>query len=249
MMKSIPGESIRQEVDQTGFAIVPDVLTTETVDDVTAAIERALAKSGQSTHAMRHLLEAVPEVQEVVGDPMVRRIVASVLGPKAFAVRSIFFDKTPEANWKVAWHQDLTIAVRKKTEVDGYTAWSVKDGVVHVQPPVSLLERMATVRLHLDDCGPDNGPLQVVPNSHKAGRLTTQQISAWRAREKPIPCIVPRGGALLMRPLLLHASSSATVPAHRRVVHLEFASEWLPGGLEWIRYARNSKRNRAHSAH
>jgi ectoine hydroxylase-related dioxygenase (phytanoyl-CoA dioxygenase family) len=211
-----------------GFEVIGD-------NNLTAAIERALRNSGQSSYAIRQLLEAVPEVQEVVADPMVRRIVESVLGPKAFVVRSIFFDKTPKANWKVAWHQDLTIAVREKVEVNGFTAWSVKEEVVHVQPPISVLERMATVRLHLDDCGPDNGALQVVPKSHNAGRLSGQQISAWRAREKPVPCIVPRGGALLMRPLLLHASASAKAPAHRRVVHLEFASDSLPGGLKWVR--------------
>jgi len=232
-MNPIPVESIRQEVDEAGFAIVPGILAAQAMDNVTAAMERALIKSGQSAYGMRHLLETVPEVQQVAADPMVRCIVESVLGPKAFVVRSIFFDKTPEKNWKVAWHQDLTIAVRKRIEVAGFTAWSVKNGAVHVQPPVSVLKRMVTIRLHLDDCGSDNGALQVVPKSHNAGRLSARQISEWRARAQQIPCIVPRGGALLMRPLLLHASSSAKTPSHRRVVHLEFACDSLPRGLEW----------------
>jgi hypothetical protein len=46
--------------------------------------------------------------------------------------------------------------------------------------------------------------------------------------------MIPRGGALLMRPLLLHASSACVVPKPRRVIHLEFVAEHLPDGLEWF---------------
>lgn len=159
-------ERFRDELDRAGFAIVPDILPAEAVEKMAAAVECAIKKAGQSKHAMRHLLQAVPEVREAADDARVRRLVEPLLGLKAFVARSIFFDKTPDANWKVAWHQDLTIAVKEKIEVEGCTAWSVKDGIVHVQPPVSALERMATVRLHLDDCGLDNGPLQVIPRSH-----------------------------------------------------------------------------------
>src|SRR5258706_16131652 len=91
------------------------------------------------------------------------------------------------------------------------------------QAPVALLERMLTVRLHLDVCDALNGPLQVIPGSHKFGRLDARQISEWRVRQTTTVCDVPRGGALLMRPLLWHASSRATHPGHRRAVHLEFA--------------------------
>jgi ectoine hydroxylase-related dioxygenase (phytanoyl-CoA dioxygenase family) len=110
----------------------------------------------------------------------------------------------------------------------------VKDGVAHVQPPVEVLEQMLALRLHLDDCGPANGPLQVIPGSHKSGRLNARQISEWRDRQPAKICSVSRGGALLMRPLLLHASSPATEPKHRRVLHLEFAAEPLPCGLQWL---------------
>jgi ectoine hydroxylase-related dioxygenase (phytanoyl-CoA dioxygenase family) len=180
------------------------------------------------------LLQTVPEVRDLVESPAIRALAEPVLGQSAFVVRSIFFDKTPQANWKVTWHQDLTIAVRERIDVPGFTAWSVKDGVVHVQPNVEVLERMLTVRLQLDDCNSANGPLQVLPGSHKSGKLNAAKISEWRKREKPVVCAVPRGGALLMRPLLLHSSSTAAQPNHRRVVHLEFAANALPGGLSWI---------------
>jgi ectoine hydroxylase-related dioxygenase (phytanoyl-CoA dioxygenase family) len=227
--------SVSEELAQHGFAIIPAVLPLESVDKLVEEIDDALkAKGTHSNHAMRHLIEVVPAVRKVAEEATIRALVETVLGPSAFVVRSIFFDKTPEANWKVAWHQDLTIAVRQKIEVAGFTAWSVKDGVSHVQPPVEVLEQMLTLRLHLDECGPGNGPLQVISGSHKSGRLTAQQISQWRDKQPPHICSVPRGGALMMRPLLLHSSSPATEPKHRRVVHLEFAASPLPDGLQWL---------------
>jgi len=211
---------ISGQLAQQGFAIIPAVLPPETVDKLVEEIDDALkARASHSDHAMRHLIEVVPAVRKVAEEATIRALVKTVLGPSAFVVRSIFFDKTPDANWKVAWHQDLTIAVRQKIEVAGFTAWSVKDGVAHVQPPVEVLEQMLALRLHLDDCGPANGP---------------RQISEWRDRQPAEICSVSRGGALLMRPLLLHASSPATEPKHRRVLHLEFAAGPLPCGLQWL---------------
>jgi len=233
---SIDSTSLSPRLEEHGFVIVPQVLESEAVDNLVTAIERCLtARAGDSRHALRNLGQAVPLVQSAAECGGVRLLVEQVLGPEAVLVRSLFFDKTSEANWKVAWHQDLTIAVRNRIEVPGFSAWSMKDGIAHVQPPVTVLERMLTVRLHLDDCDSSNGPLLVIPGSHKAGRLNARQIAEWRERKPAIVCPVERCGSLLMRPLLLHASSSATQPKHRRVVHLEFAATSLPGGLEWLR--------------
>jgi ectoine hydroxylase-related dioxygenase (phytanoyl-CoA dioxygenase family) len=227
--------SVSEQLAQQGFAIMPAVLLPETVDKLIEEIDDAFKnRASHSNHAMRHLLEVVPAVRHVCEDATVRALVESVLGTSACVAMSIFFDKTPDANWKVAWHQDLTIAVRQKIEVACFTAWSVKDGVAHVQPPIEVLERMLTLRLHLDDCGPANGPLQVISASHKSGRLTARQISEWREQQPAEICSVTRGGALLMRPLLLHSSSTATEPKHRRVVHLEFAAGPLRNGLQWL---------------
>jgi ectoine hydroxylase-related dioxygenase (phytanoyl-CoA dioxygenase family) len=232
---AITAPSISGQLETQGFAIVPAFLPSTVVDDLTQAIGIALAdRAAGSACALRHLARLVPAVGRVAQSDGLRALVEAVLGPPALLVRSLFFDKTPEANWKVAWHQDLTIAVREKIETPGFTAWSVKDGVVHVQPPAELLERMLAVRLHLDDCDLSNGPLQVLPGSHRFGRLNAAQIAEWRRDRQPTACVVPRGGALLLRPLLLHASSAAHTPKHRPVVHLEFAAEALPGRLEWL---------------
>jgi ectoine hydroxylase-related dioxygenase (phytanoyl-CoA dioxygenase family) len=182
---------------------------------------------------VRDLFDVLPIVRDLALRPELHGLATTVLGPACFAVRAILFDKTPDANWKVVWHQDLTIALRERRDVPGFHPWSEKAGIVHVQPPVAVLERMVTLRLHLDDCGPDNGPLRVLPGSHRHGKLSPTAIDRWRTEKPEVACTVNRGGVLLMRPLLLHASSPATVPAHRRVIHLEYAAGGLSGGLEW----------------
>jgi ectoine hydroxylase-related dioxygenase (phytanoyl-CoA dioxygenase family) len=155
-----------------------------------------------------------------------------VLGPKCFAVRGIFFNKTRSSNWKVVWHQDLTIAVRERKDCDGFTAWTMKAGVLPVQPPEEVMNDILAIRLHLDESGFDNGPLRVIPGTHKKGRLPTERIGRWD-KHNSITYTVPRGGALIMRPLLLHASSACAIPKSRRVIHLEFAATTLPHDLDW----------------
>jgi ectoine hydroxylase-related dioxygenase (phytanoyl-CoA dioxygenase family) len=226
-------------IERDGYVVVEGVISGTTADLLIAAVSAvdtdsvaAVQRRGR-VHAVRNLLEAVPEVQQLARSAEVRALVEPVLGPDCFVVRGILFDKTPEANWKVSWHQDLTIAVREQREVPGFGPWSEKAGIVHVQPPAEVLEQMLTVRVHLDDCGPENGPVQVIAGSHWTGRLSAEEVARWREEHKAVPCTSAQGGALVMRPLLLHASSPATVPAHRRVVHLEFAAAELPFGLQW----------------
>jgi ectoine hydroxylase-related dioxygenase (phytanoyl-CoA dioxygenase family) len=175
----------------------------------------------------------LPAAREVVAAGPLRELARAALGPGAFATRAILFDKTPEANWPVPWHQDLSVAVRGRADVPGWGPWSDKAGVPHVQPPAAVLERMATTRLHLDDCGPENGPLLVLPGTHRRGRLSARNTEDQLARQPPAACLASAGDVLLLRPLLLHASGKATRPGHRRVLHVEWATENLPPGLEW----------------
>jgi ectoine hydroxylase-related dioxygenase (phytanoyl-CoA dioxygenase family) len=91
---------------------------------------------------------------------------------------------------------------------------------------------MLAVRIHLDDCGLDNGPLRVIPGTHTLGFLSDDEIQSW-PKETAASCAVQSGGAILMRPILLHASSAALRPSSRRVIHLEFAAQELPDRLQW----------------
>ncbi len=221
-------ESITEALNQSGFFIKPDVLSNSEVQDLLQVIPSQISGAGA-----RNLFRTFPEISSLAASPAIRSFADGVLGPKCFAVRAILFDKSPEANWKVTWHQDLAIAVQSKVEVPEYGPWSVKDGVPHVHAPTSLLEQMITLRVHLDDCTANNGPLRVIPGSHRHGKLSPEQIEEWRTKGSEVVCTVPKGGILLMRPLLLHASSKADSPAHRRVIHLEYAASDLPNGLEW----------------
>jgi len=232
----------RSALERDGFVIVPDAVAPAVVAGLVRALGDArLGESGLDrgggVYAMRNLLRNVPETRRLAESPAVRGLVEPVLGPNSFVARGLFFDKTAESNWLVPWHQDLTIAVRARTAAPGYGPWTVKAGVPHVQPPVSVLEQMLTVRVQLDGGDESNGPVRVLPGSHAHGRLGAEATRDWLDRVTPVSCVVPRGGALLMKPLLLHASSPADGPGHRRVVHLEFAAGPLPGGVVWYESA------------
>lgn len=229
-----------QALQTNGYEIVPDVVGPSMVDQLRAAIEDVVdadpvRQRRGSTFAIRNLMDAVPSVRELAGSDAIRNLVVGYLGSEALVVRAILFDKTPEANWLVTWHQDVTIAVETKIDTPGFGPWSVKAGVTHVRPPAEVLANMLTVRLHLDDCDESNGALKVIPGSHKRGFLSQEEIASFRDHEEIDVCEIAAGGAMLMRPLLAHASSRGDRPGHRRVIHLEFASTPLPGKLSWHR--------------
>ena len=235
MPTPVANSHVASDVARQGFAVAHEALNPHEIDTLLTALQGLSDAVKQTGHGgARALFERVPEIRTLARHKSVRGAAAAALGPNCFPVRALLFDKTPAANWKVTWHQDLTIAVRARRDVEGYGPWSSKAGIPHVQPPIPVLERMVALRVHLDDCGPDNGPLRVLPGSHRAGLLRASEIDGWRQRVAEVSCIVMRGGLLVMRPLLLHASSPAKSPAHRRVIHIEYATTDLSGGLEWF---------------
>lgn len=215
--------------EREGWMSFPALVENALLDQISADVK----ESDDIRGGVRDLLSHSPTTYRLARHPAVRRIAEAVLGPECFVTRAILFDKTERANWKVPWHQDLTIAVQERIDCSGFGPWSVKAEIVHVQPPSEIMERMLAVRVHLDDCGLENGPVRVLPGSHQSGRLSEAAIEAWKKRATAIDCPIPRGGILVFRPLILHASSPATVVSHRRVVHFEFAVGELPGGLRW----------------
>ena len=160
-------------------------------------------------------------------------IAASALGAPGRAVRAILFDKTPRSNWSLAWHQDRTICVKQRINVEGFGPWTTKGGMQHVAPPFEVLARMITLRAHLDDVPATNAPLLIAPGSHAVGRVPVGEIDKVIRRCGTRTCLADAGDVWLYATPILHASEASTAPVHRRVLQVDFTSGELPGGLEW----------------
>jgi hypothetical protein len=214
------------EFEQHGFEIVPLVIEADEQRELRSCL-------GVLRGAGRRGVLALPVVGKFARSPKLLNIIRRHLPSEPFPVRGIYFDKSSDTNWFVPWHQDLTLAVRAHADVPGYGPWSTKDGIPHVQPPAELLQQMLTVRLHLDDADDSNGALRVLPGSHRLGRLFPERIQELRGEQSDFVCALSAGDALLMRPLLLHASGRSRITRHRRVLHIEYAAFTLPEGLNW----------------
>ncbi len=226
--RTITSASVHQ-LERDGVLVIPEVIPSDRCDELLSALITLDTDGSRRRGGVRDLFAVAPLVRELAASAPFRRIVDTVLSPSAFPVRAILFDKTPRSNWHVAWHQDVTIAVSDRMEsLEGFGPWSSKAGITHVQPPSSVLEQMVTLRLHLDPCGPENAALQVIPGSHRNGISTDRPDFA-----QALVCPVPRGGVLVMHPLLWHCSGKAQSASHRRVVHLEYADAELPEPLRW----------------
>jgi ectoine hydroxylase-related dioxygenase (phytanoyl-CoA dioxygenase family) len=161
-------------------------------------------------------------------------MVAAHLGPKARPVRAMLFDKSPARNWSLGWHQDRTIAVKAQAEVPGYTAWTVKQGLAHVVPPIALLERMLTMRIHLDPVGIDAAPLLIAPGSHRHGLIAEGAIAEKVGHTNIVTCLADAGDIWIYASLILHASERSRTDGRRRVLQIFYSADDLPLPLEWI---------------
>jgi hypothetical protein len=149
------------------------------------------------------------------------------------AVQCTYFEKSASRNWLVPIHQDLSIPVARRVDEPSLRGWSEKEGALFVQAPAELLAQLVAVRLHLDACGADDGPVRVLPGSHRLGLIDPQAAVLMRSTGAEVTCEAEPGDALVMRPLLLHASSKATGRSRRRVLHFVFGPRVLTHGLAW----------------
>ncbi|NNG16709.1 MAG: phytanoyl-CoA dioxygenase [Gemmatimonadales bacterium] len=223
-----------------GFEMVPGVVPPPTIESLRSLLGQHARNAGERG-GLRDLFRLSPALKELAAGEYLRPLVNAVLGADAAAVRAILFDKTAMANWKVVWHQDVTIAVREQRMTPGYGPWSVKARIIHVQPPSEILEQMVALRIHLDPCGSSKGPLKVLPGTHRFGKLSSDRIDQLRRAHEPVTCVAEEGDVLMMRPLLLHASSPAVVPGHRRVIHIEYSNASLAPGLQWHAAVRSAR--------
>jgi ectoine hydroxylase-related dioxygenase (phytanoyl-CoA dioxygenase family) len=211
----------RTQIEQCGFTIFPSILSAGEMDKLNLDLEKsALARSKAGIrHALRH--EAI---RKLAADPRLLNIARDVTGHEATAFRATLFDKSSQANWLVVWHQDTALPLRKRRDTPGWGPWSVKDGVTYAHAPASALSKVLALRVHLDDSNEENGPLRVLPGSHIKGVLSDHDIEELVRIIPVTTCVVPRGGVLAMRPLIVHASSKSHSGCPRRVIHIEYTT-------------------------
>jgi hypothetical protein len=233
-----------RQVEEDGFTALPQVFGPDQVDAILQGVARSLgtphgqasAIRGQegAVYAARNILAVWPEAAEAWRVPRLPGVLEALLGPRYGLVRALFFDKPPGLTWSLPWHKDLTVAVRdNRLPSARFGKPTRKAGVPHVEAPREVLEMMLTARIHLDDVTEENGPLKVIPGSHREGKATADGTAL------PRTVLARRGDVLLIRPLVEHCSgrSHPETARHRRILHLEFAgSPDLPDGYAWHQF-------------
>jgi hypothetical protein len=172
----------------------------------------------------RHVLR-LPVARQLADDSRMLGVARKFVGTGAAPFRATLFDKSPQANWLVAWHQDTALPLRRRFASEEWGPWSTKGGLLYAHAPAWMLEQVVALRVSLDDSSLSNGPLRVLPNTHRLGVLTDAQIKKLVRETRAVDCVASSGGVVAMRPLTVHASSKATIPQPRRVLHIEYAAE------------------------
>jgi ectoine hydroxylase-related dioxygenase (phytanoyl-CoA dioxygenase family) len=224
------------KIANLGFDVLPEIISEEALNVIIDLISIADTsgagfRKSNDLFAIRQFFKYIPAIADIVMSSKLGSLVKETFGEDYFVVKSIYFDKPPASNWFVSYHQDLTISVSNRIAVDGFGSWTLKEGQFAVQPPLEILQDNITIRIHLDDTSIGNGALKVIPGSHLKGIYRPETIN-WDI-ETEVDCEVPRGGAMIMKPLLLHSSGRTLNNKRRRVIHIEFSRYKLPEGLQW----------------
>jgi ectoine hydroxylase-related dioxygenase (phytanoyl-CoA dioxygenase family) len=230
----------RQQLDDLGFTVLNDIFSDAEIENILSSINSAdtsnpTFRKSDDLFAIRQFLKEIPSLQTLIFNDKLKSTIKNLLGDNFFVVKSIYFDKPEKSNWFVSYHQDLTISVDKKAVIANYGPWTVKQNQFAVQPPLDILKSIFTIRIHLDKTDENNGALKVVPKSHLKGIYRPETID-WTKETESI-CSVPKGGIMLMRPLLLHSSSRTTTNSQRRVIHIELSNADLDAELNWAEKA------------
>ncbi|WP_316783136.1 phytanoyl-CoA dioxygenase family protein [Pedobacter frigiditerrae] len=227
---------MNNQISTQGFSIIPNIYNDDEIEQILKAINQVdtskdTFRKSADLFAIRQFLKEVPAVHDLIFNEKLKAIIQSTFGDNYFVVKSIYFDKPEQSNWFVAYHQDLTISVDKKVELENFGPWTVKQNQFAVQPPIEILHDNFTIRIHLDDTDENNGALKIIPKSHLKGIYRAATID-WTIERETI-CKVEKGGIMIMKPLLLHSSSKTTNNNKRRVIHIEFSNIELPNELHW----------------
>jgi ectoine hydroxylase-related dioxygenase (phytanoyl-CoA dioxygenase family) len=227
------------EINSEGFEIIDNVYSENEIEKIITEIEKVTKnetenstfRKSEDLFAIRQFHKEIPGTLNIIFNQNLKQILKLNFGENYFITKSIYFDKPEKSNWFVAYHQDLTISVDKKAEIEGFENWTTKQNQFAVQPPKEILEQNFTIRIHIDKTTKENGALKVLNKSHKKGIVRTENIDF--ENEIETICEVEKGGIMIMKPLIFHASNKTTNNERRRVIHIEFSNQKLPNELEW----------------
>jgi ectoine hydroxylase-related dioxygenase (phytanoyl-CoA dioxygenase family) len=205
---------------EPGYSIIEKVFSDRECEALVSALATTGVERGRA--GARHLM-AHPLVNATAYDPRLLEIAKQWLGNRAIPYRATLFEKSGLANWLVVWHQDTALPLSSVNDSPEWGPWSRKETLIYAHAPTWALSRTIALRVHLDASTPENGPLRVIPGSHANGVLTDEGVFAMARDQTPVDCLVPRGGVLAMRPLLIHSSSKLKADLPRRVLHIEYA--------------------------
>lgn len=211
-----------------GYEIIPGILPHAECERLTEQLRDTSRSRAGARHLMSH-----PSVVAVAHDRRLTAIAGAALGRNAVPFRATLFEKTGAKNWLIAWHQDTALPLRAKFDSPDWGPWSIKNGIDYAHAPAWALDRVVALRVHLDASTSENGPLRVIPGSHRRGVLSDADVLDFVRAHREVECPVSRGCVLAMRPLLIHASSKCASDEPRRVLHIEYAeSLTLAAGME-----------------
>lgn len=227
------------EINSEGFVIIDKVYSENEIEKIISEIEKVTQiendnstfRKSQDLFAIRQFHKEIPETLKYIFNKNLKEIIKTNFGENYFITKSIYFDKPEKSNWFVSYHQDLTISVDKKVEVENFENWTTKQNQFAVQPPKEILEQIFTIRIHIDKTTKENGALKVLNKTHNKGIFRTENIEV--ENETETICEIEKGGIMIMKPLLFHASNKTTNNERRRVIHIEFSNQNLPNKLEW----------------
>lgn len=210
-----------KSIEESGYAVLPEVFSHRFIDSLLLETEKLAPR--RSRAGLRHALKFDPVARFAARSEMIE-LARNVLGAEAFPFRATLFDKSSEANWLVVWHQDTALPLQSRADIPGWGPWSVKERIHYAHAPTEALSQVLALRVSLDDSTADNGPLRVLPRSQVHGVVSDDQVHDLAARSNPVECVVPKGGVLAMRPLIVHSSSKSRSDTPRRVLHVEYAA-------------------------
>lgn len=234
-------EKQKVELEQSGYAITNEIFSAEEVRAIINCIEEFEGNSANSEvdsfirtkdlFAIRQLLNHCPALSSLIFNARMKALIKELASEEFSVCKAIYFDKPKASNWFVSYHQDLSVSVTKKAEIEGYKNWTFKRGQFGVEPPTNILDNIITLRIHLDDTDENNGALKVIPNSHLNGVYKLDLIRD-KIEDEQI-CRVKKGEVMLMKPLTFHASNRTINDQQRKVIHLEISNQNLQNPIDW----------------